>query len=60
MRKFSTAVLMGLGLVVGATLVNRPAASVPVAADEVHQTSLAIDQLITNAKNLPVESFDAF
>ena len=60
MRTLSIAVLTGFGLVVGATLVNRPAASVLIAGDEFHQSSLVIDQLTTNVKALPVESFDAF
>jgi len=59
-RKFSIAALTVLGLVVGATLVNRPAASVPIAGGEFDQSSLAIDQLTTSSRNLPIQSFDAF
>jgi formate-dependent phosphoribosylglycinamide formyltransferase (GAR transformylase) len=60
MRTFSIAVVAVLGLAIGATLLNRPAATALAAGDDVHQPSIMIDQLTANAKNLPVQSFDTF
>jgi hypothetical protein len=59
MRTLSIAVVAVLGLAIGATLMSRPAATWLAAGDDVHQPSIMIDQT-ANAKNLPVQSFDAF
>jgi hypothetical protein len=48
------------GLILGASLLNRPAVSALVPAGELHQASIMIDQLTASAKDLPVQSFDAF
>jgi hypothetical protein len=48
------------GLVLGASLLNRPAASALEPTGEAHQPSIMIGQLTANAKDLPVQSFDAF
>jgi hypothetical protein len=48
------------GLILGASLLNRPAASALVPTGELHQPSIMIGQLTANAKDLPVQSFDAF
>jgi hypothetical protein len=48
------------GLLFGASLVSRFPASALVATGEFHQPSIMIERLSANAKNLPVQSFDAF
>jgi hypothetical protein len=48
------------GLILGASLLSRPAASALVPPGQRHQPSIMIDQLTANAKDLPVQSFDAF
>ena len=53
MRMLSFMTLSVFGLILGASLLSRPAAN---ALDQ----SIMIDQLTANAKNLPVQSFDAF
>jgi hypothetical protein len=50
------AILTVFALAGGTMLVNQPAAN----ADNVHQSSIMIDELTANAKNLPTQSFDAF
>jgi hypothetical protein len=40
--------------------VSGPAANALVPADEIHQSSIMIKQLTAAAKDLPVQSFDAF
>ena len=60
MRTLSIAALfMVLGLAVGATLASQPAANALVQVERA-QPSIMIDQLTAAAKNLPVQSFDAF
>jgi hypothetical protein len=49
-----------LGLILGASLLSRPAANALEPTGEFHQSSIMIDQLTANAKDLPVQSFDAF
>jgi hypothetical protein len=60
MRMLSLATLPVFGLILGASLLSRPAANALVPTGELHQSSMMIDQLTANAKDLPVQSFDAF
>ncbi len=52
--------LAAFGLLFGAALVIHPPAKARVAIGELHQPSISIAQLTSAARNLPVESFDAF
>jgi hypothetical protein len=60
MRTLSIMTLSVLGLILGASLLNRPAANALEPTGEFHQASINIGQLTANAKDLPVQSFDAF
>jgi hypothetical protein len=60
MRTISMTVVAAVGLAVCAMLVNKPTASPLTAGDAFHQSSIAIDRLSVNTKNLPVQSFDSF
>jgi hypothetical protein len=61
MQKLSmTAVLTVLALGMGATLLDQPAANALAQGEGFNQPSIMIDQLAPNAKDLPVQSFDAF
>jgi hypothetical protein len=60
MRRLSIAVVTVLGLSVSVTLMSRPAADMPAKADAFPQTSIVIDELPTNIKQLPFQSSDAF
>jgi hypothetical protein len=60
MRMLSFMTLSVLGLILGASLLSRPAANALEPTGEFHQPSIMIDQLTANAKDLPVQSFDAF
>jgi hypothetical protein len=48
------------GLILGASVLSRPAANALLPTGALHQRSIMIDQLTATAKNLPVQSFDAF
>jgi hypothetical protein len=48
------------GLLFCASVMSRPPANALVVTGEFHQPSILIEQLSANAKNLPVQSFDAF
>ena len=52
MRMLSLVTLSVFGLILGASLLSRPLANA--------LPSIMIDQLTANAKDLPVQSFDAF
>jgi hypothetical protein len=52
MRMLSLMTLTVFGLILGASLLSRPAATA--------QPSIMIGQLTATAKDLPVQSFDAF
>jgi hypothetical protein len=60
MRTLSFMTLSVLGLILGASLLSRPAANALEPTGDFHQPSIMIDQLTANAKDLPVQSFDAF
>jgi hypothetical protein len=60
MRTFWVLSLSVFGLLFCASLVSRPPANALVPTGEFHQPSIMIEQLNANAKNLPVQSFDAF
>jgi len=60
MRMLSFVTLSVFGLVLKAKLLSRPAANALVSTGELHQPSIMIGQLTANAKDLPVQSFDAF
>jgi hypothetical protein len=60
MRTISITVVATVGLAVGAMFVNEPAADRLSTGDAFHQSSIMIDQLTVNAKNLPAQSFDSF
>jgi hypothetical protein len=60
MRMFWVMSLSVFGLLFIAGLVSRPTANAVVPVGEIRQSSVMIDQLTANAKNLPVQSFDAF
>ncbi len=60
MRRLWIVSLSTVALMISAAgLVGQPAANVASTA-EFRQPSIMIDQLTANAKNLPVQSFDAF
>ena len=59
MRMLSITTLTVLGLAIGASLANRPATNA-LAQAEFAQSSIVVDQLSTNTKDLAVQSFDAF
>ena len=60
MRTFWFMSLAVFGLLFGASLVSRPPAQALEPMGEIRQSSIMIDQLTANAKDLPVQSFDAF
>jgi hypothetical protein len=60
MRTFWVMSIAVFGLLLGASLAGRPPANALAPAGEIRQSSIMIDQLTANAKNLPVQSFDAF
>jgi hypothetical protein len=60
MRMLPLMTLSVFGLILGASLLNRPAANALVPTGELHQRSIMIGQLTADAKDLPVQSFDAF
>ena len=60
MRMLSLMTLSVFGLILGASLLSRPPANALVPTGELHQPSIMIGQLTANAKDLPVQSFDAF
>ncbi len=60
MRTFWVMSLSVFALVFAASLVSRPPANALSAAGEFRQSSIAIEELTVNAKNLRVQSFDAF
>ena len=60
MRTISITVITAVGVAVCAMFVNKPTASPLSAGDAFHQSSIAIDRLSVNTRNLPVQSFDAF
>jgi len=49
-----------LAMVVGVGLATRPAADTLAATGEFHHASIMVDQLTTAARDLPVQSFDAY
>jgi hypothetical protein len=53
------AVVAMIGLAVGATLANQPAATTLAQAEGFHQPSIMIDQITANAKDLPAQPFVA-
>jgi hypothetical protein len=59
MRMYSMAVLAVIGVAIGATLMDRPAATALANAEGYQPVSISIDQLTTDAKDLPLQSFDA-
>jgi hypothetical protein len=60
MRMLSVTMLPVFGLILGASLLSWPAANALLPTGALHQPSIMIDQLTATAKNLPVQSFDAF
>jgi hypothetical protein len=60
MRTYWVMSLVVFGLLFGASLVSRPPANALMPTGEIRQSSIVIEQLTANAKNLPVQSFDAF
>jgi len=60
MRMFWLMALSVFGLLFSASLVSRPGAIALVSTGEFHQSSIMVEQLSADAKNLPVQSFDAF
>jgi hypothetical protein len=60
MRTFWVMSLSVFGLLFGASLVSRPPAAALMPTGEFQQSSIMIEQLTANEKNLPVQSFDAF
>ena len=59
MRMLSVVSCFTLALIFGASLVSQPVAKGDAAGD-LHQPSMMIGQLTANAKDLPVQSFDAY
>jgi hypothetical protein len=60
MRTYWVMSLALFGLLLGASLAGRPPANALAPTGEIRQSSIMIEQLTANAKNLPVQSFDAF
>lgn len=61
MRKLSIVMMLTvLGVAAGAAMAIQLAANAPSQAEGFRQPSIMIDQLTANAKNLPVQQFDAF
>jgi hypothetical protein len=60
MRTHFVMALSVFALLFGASLASRPAANTLVTSGEFHQPSIVVEQLSANAKDLPVQSFDAF
>jgi hypothetical protein len=59
MRMLSAILLFTCALVFGASLMNQPVTN-GVSSGDFHQPSIMVEQLTTNAKDLPVQSFDAY
>jgi hypothetical protein len=62
MRNFTIAAAMFavLGVAVGATLGSGAINGTLASAEDYQQSSMPIDQLTAEARNLPAQSFDAF
>jgi hypothetical protein len=62
MRKLTSAAAMlaVLGVAAGATVASHSVGRALARADGFAQPAMPIDQITSNAKDLPVQSFDAF